>query len=1475
MMDQLNSIVQEALLRKFVDAGDARLRAVALGDPDATIMALLLAALTGVTVESNIRYLAPGRSGAKVVVLINPQDLPVVVKFGLKADIEREQRNYTDSRVEERISQEIRPALRQSFQSGEYASLVYSWAGGLEQVKSFREFFRAARSEELEQLVIALMKGLFPWHNVRKSTDLPFDQWQWDDVVLSQVLEIIQRWHASAESKQKLTAALQGQDRWRDTLLTKHGSVGTCHGDLNCHNILVANENSLPKLIDFASVSLADSPARDYAKLEREIKLRCLRDVISDSAGFVSALDQVDRLCAAGQPLTTTSDQVTKTARLVTTLRNQFCLRSANLSDIPFIEYLYFLFCWTLGYLTNHEGVSESVKVRDAIIDSAERILDLLDRELRNINEFSASGPKSGYTPLPSTQPDPIEALASLQTTFLSQLRIAGYVADEQQSRRAVYLDEGLYVHRTREEKAINDYVREFVAREHVSGKWISIVGDAGHGKSSLLWYLCNELSTDCRLMVAPFMAQVESSFASIEQTVQELRPKLDSSQRLVVLIDTLDIAVGINDRALAALLHSLKALDALLVTTSRQQEADSLSALTPSDYRIALRRYTNEEAQQAIWNQIRVFYHTATEAGQTRQFEQVWGLLEQQREIRELDLEPLILRMIFEAYAPEDIPRDLNTQQVYQRYWQERVIFDRTARNATERFERVSLCRLIARRIAFADTHSDKLPLQMLAHVQKELGLAKQPMDTVEDLVSSGVLLWAEGRSSIRFFHQTFLEYAAAYDLLCSDSNIIQAQIKILFNDVATFNFFNAPILKQLAIQAYEGNSALHVSIMNGLHEINNELAAQLALEILGKVQDSSEDVEICRQWIKENAQCLQGVICETVRHYPRRKTEEALELLEPYLTTNREIKIYAVCKEVFAKSEPELVRRFLHQRLPRMERVIDNARSYYKNALCATFQYGAPGAVDDVLTLLPMLKVGQLSGLLDQLGEIVNRQNASDVVRVFQGVLQLISRLHRKRHSEIWGSLTRAVSSAYHVAPEAARDFAQRLLDTKRWNEDDHSARSVGRIVGEVLASAATVNQSFADLRSADHLVRLFNTNVLAHSSADFDMDIMSRILSLEVVSSNVDQVRSLFYIVSNLKNIETTKILQFLECWPWPSSGSGNPLRTIFQHLALSDPLTTKVWLSNQLVGADSEKTIKLLTALSLLLQENAQVYDGGELGEIYEVSLAFPASVRQAFAATIGAIASVDRSLAQRAFSRVFTSEGKECQISAINSLGQCFVTQPDFALAQGPLIIRASLATHSPGLLDNYLVTLKDFPRQLSHSLLTHLDEWFTATLLEELRDEKILCELLNLLKIAAESDPALAFEVSRRVPVISKGVAGGQAPLYDQISKYSDELGLLTALLAAVAVVSPFNQVHIGNALRRTLPRLSQKLGVPPVIEMIFKTYKQIENEQALQAFFRAAFEIPGWSEAETATLLKEKDLPSVVRSLLSARVRR
>jgi len=198
--------------------------------------------------------------------------------------------------------------------------------------------------------------------------------------------------------------------------------------------------------------------------------------------------------------------------------------------------------------------------------------------------------------------------LAELSARFLSQLRIAGYVKDEEDVRRAIYLDEGLYVHRVRPETATTEFITKATADAGSGGKWLSIVGDAGHGKSSLLWYLFTDFSATTTFTVIPLLAQMESDLASVVSTATRAR-EVRCQNQLVVLIDTLDLVVGVDDQQLAKNISELMALGALVVTTSRKQEADQLGRLLSSNSRVELRRYNDQEAQQAIRNQIRIYF--------------------------------------------------------------------------------------------------------------------------------------------------------------------------------------------------------------------------------------------------------------------------------------------------------------------------------------------------------------------------------------------------------------------------------------------------------------------------------------------------------------------------------------------------------------------------------------------------------------------------------------------------------------------------------------------------------------------------------------------------------------------------------------------------------------------------------------------------------------------------------------------------
>ncbi len=1070
----------------------------------------------------------------------------------------------------------------------------------------------------------------------------------------------------------------------------------------------------------------------------------------------------------------------------------------------------------------------------------------------------------------PQSQQGNISVLSELATKFDSQLRIAGYVRDEKDVRRAIYLDEGLYVHRVRAEEAITEFITKATGDAHRAGKWLSIVGDAGHGKSSLLWHLFTELSRKTTFAVIPFMAQMEDDFAAVVRTVAQERD-LRSQSQLVVLVDTLDLVVGVDDQQLAKAISDLVALGALVITTSRKQEADQLGRLLSSNGRVELRRYNDQEAQQAIRNQVRIYYRDKSEIKQQEQFDKVWGLLEQQRDVRELDLEPLILRMLFEVYAPEDIPRDVNTQQVYRHYWQKIVLFDRVVKNSDERMQREQLCRYVARGVAFGETHSDKF---LIGSLMTNPGSGPHsPFKTIEGLVSSGVLQWAEGRGSVRFFHQTFLEFTAAYDLLSLDRESLHGYANRLLEDVASFNFFRAPILKQLTIQSFDSDQELHLQLMRGLRHVNNELAAQLALEIIGKIPFSEKSHQIVRQWIEEEPQTLRGVICETVRHYPKSKTELALDLLEPYISSNKETAIYSICSEIFSRSEPEIVHRFLHRQLPRVIEANDDTKTYFKTALCAVGEYGAANVISDLLELLPAVKAGQQAAILDGIADLLTAETALPGDSVVRKVIDLLPEIPGKRRNEVWESLCRLTAKLNRVSPTTAQAIVNWLTESKIWQRDISTAQYVGRIVGHIIADVPVVEQAINELRSSDHFARMFNTGLLANAPPELSQHIMRLILTIDQKSfSGVDSVRALFTVVSKLSGISANQMIEFLSRWRWPTSGIGNPLVPILERLGATDPQATKELLLNQLKQPEAHNE-RIIRALTLLIQDKPDTFDSAELYEIYERSFARQSS-RKVIAAAVGAIATVDRKLAETMSTRLFNEEGKNCQITVINSLMYSLTSDPEFALQFGPRIIETSLQQHIPGLLDNFLVTLKATPRRHSALLLSRLDSWFTDAVMQQL-DAKILGELLALLRMAAEADPDLSFQISQRIPVNNKGLAGGLAALYDNVSAHSDDPELLGAVLQAVATVATYNQVRIGNALKRTLPRLGQKIGSTPVIEIVMSIYKTIESEQSLKDLFIAAFEVPGWGPKEDAALLEDKDLPRSVRSILSTRARR
>jgi hypothetical protein len=1066
--------------------------------------------------------------------------------------------------------------------------------------------------------------------------------------------------------------------------------------------------------------------------------------------------------------------------------------------------------------------------------------------------------------------------MRDLGTQFVKQLSIAGHFQDAHHSQQAIYLDDNLYVHRESEEAAILKYAAQFAEMSAPQGKWVCVVGDAGHGKSSLLWYIHENLKGAARLRIVPFLAQLEGHWRRMEATVLQLKRGLPPLSKLVVIIDTLDILVGMDDAALGAMLNSLRAAGCMVLTTSRRQEAERLFRVTPSDHQVELKKFDDDEAQQAIRNYVNLAYYWWDGKDRVRQVDKIWGILEQQRNVRELDLEPLILRMFFEAYVPNEIPQDINTQQVYKKYWTERVLLDRVVKDAGERYAREQLCRLAAREIGSDSSHSDKLSVDGLHNVWKTQQSATFPHSILEGLVSTGVFQWAEGVSTIRFFHQTFFEYTAAYDLLASDEALIEKSIEKLLSEVANYRLFRAPILKQFAIQAFEIGNAYWRKVLQGLRAVNNELAAQMALEIVGKLPDDAFLLDLCREWIEKNRVKLQNVICETVRHYPRSKTVVALSLLEPYLESPKANVIYALCAETFAQDAPAQVCEFLSRHLPKIVDANDDEKTLYSQALCTTLQYGADAALDVLLNLFLHLKPGQQAGLLDKVAKVLTSANAEQVADFLKRVTHLMPRVNKDKQAEVWHGILTITYQLHEMSPSVGGEFARWLISIDQWKQNQTAARYAGMIIGPTISDPLVVYQSLAAIASTDHFTRLMNTGLLSCLPESFSSNLMDRILSLEKADYQAEaQLSSLFTIVASLKGVEPAKILQFLGEWPWQHMGVGTPLRDIIESLAEADPAITKDWLFKQLAATKGPFSPKLFSSFNILLQAKVTAFEPREVRQLYDSAFASSKTLRQIFAGTIGSIVRIDKQLADEIFKRVFSTEGKDCQVAAVNSLSHCLDMCPEFALDQAGHVLKAALSNHHMGILHSYLIVLKEFPRDRAGYLLRRLSDWFTEEILQNLRDDKTFGELLTILKIIAEADPQKTFDFSKRIPLINKGVAGGMAALYDQVSEHGEGEPFLLDVLERVAEVSKFDQVRMKNALRRTLRQLDQKLGGRKVVETIFGTYKTITDEAALKTFIEAALRVTSWTEEDTMRLLQDADLPGSVRGLLAAKIKR
>ena len=360
---------------------------------------------------------------------------------------------------------------------------------------------------------------------------------------------------------------------------------------------------------------------------------------------------------------------------------------------------------------------------------------------------------------------------------------------------------------KTHTEAALLDHLRDAAGSKNdvapnsvAGGRWVSIIADAGYGKSSLLHWLCSNLLVHEHELQTEvlFLQARDFPTRNMEATEERLAPGLDlkapaflpgwphPDQSLrqvleslnaagsppIIVLDTLDFLIGrLELETVKSFLESLKKYCCVLLTTCRRKEHDDLCRrLIPPDQTLLLEPFEARVKQLAVERHIDVFYAERSDNYRSRQKTKLVSLGENSRFAR-IFSNPLLTRMTFEVFAPDLIPEDLDTRRIYGAYWAAKV--DREATRFSVRAVHLQ-----------AQTQPAKVLLTLsLAHQMLRFGqpsvagelaqaLNKEVDDRYgsgigsiaqRDLTSENVLLPSATLRPIEFFHQTFFEYAAA----------------------------------------------------------------------------------------------------------------------------------------------------------------------------------------------------------------------------------------------------------------------------------------------------------------------------------------------------------------------------------------------------------------------------------------------------------------------------------------------------------------------------------------------------------------------------------------------------------------------------------------------------------------------------------------------------------------------------------------
>lgn len=433
-------------------------------------------------------------------------------------------------------------------------------------------------------------------------------------------------------------------------------------------------------------------------------------------------------------------------------------------------------------------------------------IFQVLREARENSIKIEKRAGKQDFAKMTSLQLDQVSAIEKIRRLSSVAARDAGFIIDDPNSPGdEIRLEDNLYVKRVIEKDIFN----LFNTKSKGDFPFLMVVGEAGFGKTSLLWQIHRTMEDEAdwepwfikSTFLMRYLSDGGIQRAEPNLNLRELNFAVDliksKGKKPIILLDTADILLGNeNDRYfLIDIISSLREYGCAIIVTTRPQEARYLRLLEL--HRIDLRDYNDQELEDAVNSHVNRFYAHSELRDLSEHVNRIRNAVFCGLPIRDVCTNPLTLRMLFVLYAPEEVSLEINVFKLYEDFWDKRVIEDLRAGSPYPQQRKGDL-----------SGTASAIALIMLAEGSPEIDerIVKKILPDMGDideeinyLVSRGIIHRSEGRT-IRFFHQTFFEHSAARGLLArfqgNSIQILEDRMKTHPNDL-----FVNPILEHLLL--------------------------------------------------------------------------------------------------------------------------------------------------------------------------------------------------------------------------------------------------------------------------------------------------------------------------------------------------------------------------------------------------------------------------------------------------------------------------------------------------------------------------------------------------------------------------------------------------------------------------------------------------------------------------------------------------